>query len=188
MKYAKVFLEKSPQRTTEILVEYYTGKYVPLKEQVQDSTVSQPKEQDGGFQSYLNTSLLQQLPYMGSASQSNTPTQNNSSPAKGTVQTSSPGEAGTIPLDLPKQYSLPKPRTAFSSFVDHPVEFTEFLEKILYDGESTGKLSENDRIDIYTTLFEIYLQRANASKIKDEKRKWEAKAKKIIESKEVAFP
>ncbi|KAF8544496.1 hypothetical protein BDD12DRAFT_815447 [Trichophaea hybrida] len=183
MKYAKVFLEKSPQRTTEILVEYYSGKYIPLKE-VKDSTVPQQKEQDGGFQSYLNASLLQQLPYMGSTSQSNTPTQNNGSPAKGTAQTSSPGEAGTIPLVLPKQYSPPKPRTAFSSFVDNPVEFIDFLEKILYHGESTGKLSENDRIDIYTTLFEIYLQRANVSKTKDEKRKWEAKAKKIIESKE----
>lgn len=91
-----------------------------------------------------------------------------------------------MPLNLPKPYTPPKPRTAFSSFVDHPAEFIEFLEKILQDGETTGKLGENDRVDIYTTLFEIYLQRASASKSKDEKRKWEAKAKKIIESKEAS--
>ncbi|KAA8913233.1 hypothetical protein FN846DRAFT_902926 [Sphaerosporella brunnea] len=184
MKYARVFLQKAPQSTTDALVEYYTGRYIPRKKETQGTAAPQAKQQDGGFQSYLNSSLLQQLPYMPGVSQTNTPTQAGASPAKGTAQTPSPGETGTKPLDLPKQYQIPKPRTAFSSFVDHPVEFVDFLERILQDGESTGKLNENDRIDIYTTLFEIYLQRANATKNKDEKRKWEAKAKKIIESKE----
>jgi hypothetical protein len=185
MKYARIFLQKAPQSTTDSLVEYYTGRYVARKKEVQENTAPQPKQQDGGFQSYLNTSLLQQLPYMPGMSQTNTPTQSGTTPSKGTAGTSSPGEAGTKPLELPKQYTPPKPRTAFSSFVNHPVEFTDFLERILQDGEGTGKLSENDRIDIYTTLFEIYLQRANSTKDRDEKRKWEAKAKKIIESKEV---
>ena len=196
MKYARVFLEKAPQRTANILVEYYSGRFVPLKDEAPDTAPApQQREQDGMFQTYLNTSLLQQLPYMGSAS--NTPTQNNSSPSKGGAsaasaasaaadRSSSPGGAGQVPLNLPKPYTPPKPRTAFSSFVDHPAEFIEFLEKILQDGETTGKLGENDRVDIYTTLFEIYLQRASASKSKDEKRKWEAKAKKIIESKEAS--
>lgn len=203
MKYARAFLERAPQRTTGILVEYYSGKFAPLKE-VPETALPQQREQDGVFQTYLNTSLLQQLPYMGSSS--NTPTQNNSSPSKGgasaagaaagsgggsgggsaAARSSSPGGAGQVPLRLPKPYTPPKPRTAFSSFVDHPAEFTEFLEKILQDGEATGKLGESDRVDIYTTLFEIYLQRASASKSKDEKRKWEAKAKKIIESKEAS--
>jgi len=187
MRYSRVFLQKAAQQTTEMLVEYYTGKYVPRKKPVLENTETQQREHDGGFQSYLNTSLLQQLPYMGGNSQSNTPTRNGGSAAE-TAPTESPGEDGTVPLVLPKQYPLPKPRTAFSSFVDHPAEFIEFLEMILQDGESTGKLGENDRVDIYSTLFEIYLQSANATKSKDEKRKWEAKAKKIIECKEVSNP
>jgi tetratricopeptide (TPR) repeat protein len=187
MKYARIFLDKQPQRTTGLMVEYYTGRYVPMKKDLPIEHVApDPIPQDSVFQSYLNTSLLQQLPYMGT-SQTNTPSQSNTMAT--TAATTSPGEgAGAIPLPLPpKPYTAPKPRTAFSSFVDHPVEFIEFLEKVLDDGEATGKLSENDRVDIYTTLFEIYLQRANSCKSKEEKRWWEAKAKKIIEAKEVGF-
>jgi tetratricopeptide (TPR) repeat protein len=186
MKYARVFLQKVPEAVTDVLVEYYIGEYVPKKPEPQDSTgQTQQKEQDGKFQSYINTSLLQQLPYMGGASQSNTPTHNTGSPAKPGTQNATPEDGATIPLALPIHYTRPKPRTAFSSFVDHSKEFINFLEKILQHGESTGKLSESDRVDIYTTLFEIYLQRANDVKGRDEKRKWEAKAKKIIESREV---
>lgn len=184
MRYSRIFLQKAPRPTTEMLVEYYTGRYVPRTKPAVETTEPQQREHDGGFQSYLNTSLLQQLPYMGGSSQSNTPVRNGGS-AAGTAPTESPEEGGAVPLVLPKQYPLPKPRTAFSSFVDHPAEFIEFLERILQDGESTGRLGENDRVDIYSTLFEIYLHSANATKTKDEKRKWEAKAKKIIESKEV---
>lgn len=182
MKYARVFLQEAPKPTTEFMVEYYTGTYVQHKKPVPVTATDAPEEQSGGFQSYLNTSLLQQLSYMGGSALS-TPTQNNSA----VKSNGSPEEGGTVPLDLPKQYAVPKPRTAFSSFVDHPVEFIEFLEKILHDGEASDRLGENDRVDIYTTLFEIYLQRANASKSKGEKREWEFKAKKIIESKEVGL-
>ncbi|KAI5787116.1 hypothetical protein EDC01DRAFT_617888, partial [Geopyxis carbonaria] len=105
-------------------------------------------------------------------------------PRKKGQQQNSPGEGTTIPLDLPKPYRPPKPRTAFSCFVDHPEEFIDFLEKILESGERLGKINEIDRIEIYTTLFEMYLQRANEAKSKDDKKRWESKAKKIIESKE----
>jgi tetratricopeptide (TPR) repeat protein len=190
MKYARVFLREIPDRVTDALVGYYTGKYVPGKKSVSIVSGQQPKEQDGMFQLYLNTSLLQQLPYMGGGgTQPSTPTQDSALSTKGNnTQPTSSGDPSTIPLEIPKhQYTPPKPRTAFSSFVDHPKEFVNFLEKILKDGEAAGKLGESDRIDIYTTLFEMFLQRASDSKARDEKLKWEAKAKEIIESKNVRF-
>ncbi|KAA8565979.1 hypothetical protein EYC84_009783 [Monilinia fructicola] len=51
---------------------------------------------------------------------------------------------------LPPAYSPPQPRTAFSSFVDHPEEFIVFLEACLKE----PGLKERDKIDLYTTLFE----------------------------------
>ena len=77
-------------------------------------------------------------------------------------------------------YSLPKPRTAFALFVDHPKEFIVFLEACLEQKD----IEEADRKDLYTTLFEMYLETASATKA-PEKEVWEAKAKTLIDGKDV---
>ncbi|KAI5852990.1 hypothetical protein DFP73DRAFT_25898 [Morchella snyderi] len=167
MKYARTFLKETPERTTDFFVEYYTGRYFPGNK-VTSEIQTQHGKHESGIQSYLNATLLQQLPYMG-----------------GGVGKSTTSEGTTVPLVLPKAYNIPKPRTAFSSFVEHPKEFVQFLERVLeIETGGYGTMNEGDRTDIYTTLFEIYLQRANEEEKKEEKEKWEAKAKKIIESKE----
>lgn len=58
-----------------------------------------------------------------------------------------------------------------------------FLENILSRGDEKD-LKQVDKVDIYTTLFEMYLGRARESKNTTEREEWESKAKKIIESKE----
>lgn len=182
MKYARTFLKEVPAPTTDFFVEYYSGRYFPGDKNTSESQAQHKSET--GLQSYLNTTLLQQLPYMGGGTNAtNTPTNPTTNSTPKTAPESATGEI-TIPLVLPKSYKPPRPRTAFSSFVEHPKEFIIFLERVLENAEG-GTMNESDRVDIYTTLFEIYLQRANDEDEKEEKEKWEAKAKKIIESKQV---
>lgn len=76
------------------------------------------------------------------------------------------------------KYDVPKPRGAFSAFVDHPDEFIKFLEACI----DANALSDSDRTDVYTTLFEMYLHNASGSQGKD-KAEWETKAKELVESK-----
>jgi hypothetical protein len=80
-------------------------------------------------------------------------------------------------------YEVPKPRTAFSAFVDHPQEFIDFLESLVQQPD----LKEESKVDIFTTLFEMYLDTANSKKDATEKQEWEKKAKKLIEGKDVSL-
>lgn len=85
----------------------------------------------------------------------------------------------TFAISGPK-YTPPQPRTAFSSFVDHPDEFILFLEACLKEKD----LRERDKVDLYTTLFEMYLYKSN-EKNSHNKEEWEAKAKRFIEDKDI---
>jgi hypothetical protein len=80
-------------------------------------------------------------------------------------------------------YTVPKPRTAFSSFVDRPNEFVTFLEALIKQQD----LKEEDKVDLYTTLFEMYLDTAKSRRDPSEKQEWEEKAKKLIQGKEVSI-
>lgn len=87
------------------------------------------------------------------------------------------------PEELPPDYKIPKPRSAFSSFVDHPQEFITFLEALIKQSD----LKEEDKIDLYTTLFEMYLDTASRKKDIGEKQEWENNAKKLIQGKDVRY-
>ncbi|KAK9237765.1 hypothetical protein V1525DRAFT_403283 [Lipomyces kononenkoae] len=78
-----------------------------------------------------------------------------------------------------RDYKIPKPRTAFATFVDRPEELIVFLEACIAHHRVVGGQA-SDEADLYTTLFEMYLQRAEASATEDEKHKWEEKAKVLI--------
>jgi hypothetical protein len=80
----------------------------------------------------------------------------------------------------PPVYDIPKPRTAFSAFVDHPDEFINFLESCI----AAEKIAEADKADLYSTLFEMYLHCASGKK-DEERRLWENRAKSLIETKKV---
>jgi len=74
------------------------------------------------------------------------------------------------------EYDIPKPRKAFSSFVDHPDQFILFLESCVESDE----MMEENKSDLYTTLFEMYLQMAT-TKTGLDKDQWEKKAKSMVE-------
>lgn len=115
------------------------------------------------------------LPYMNTTAVASPPTQGN------LVPTVSDNEIVEDVDQIPAaQYTPPGPRTAFSSFVDHSDEFIVFLEACLEEKH----IKEQDKIDLYTTLFEMYLHKAGEKKGSNRK-EWEAKAKKLIEGKDI---
>lgn len=178
-KYARVFIENCPGEATKLFVDYYTGKYKPRRTPLPASDLTGPNA--GGFaagaaSAVQNLSNLLPLPYMNPAAVTGSNTPANDRPTM---------SDRTLVLDednfpAPK-YTPPPPRTAFSSFIDHPDEFILFLEACLEEKE----LKTADRTDLYTTLFEMYLYKAGQKKEQNNREEWEAKAKKLIEGDKV---
>ncbi|ORY56078.1 vacuolar membrane protein [Pseudomassariella vexata] len=180
MKYARVLLEHCPKDATQIFIDYYTGKYRPKIHMVKIDEV--PSAAGGRFgelavgtvSAMQNLSNLLPLPYMNTSAIASPATQGNVqtvSDSEVLVDPDSPGES-------PK-YNPPAPRTAFSSFIDHPDEFIVFLEACLKE----ESLNDTDKSDLYTTLFEMYLHKA--SKKSEQREEWEFKAKKLISGRDL---
>ncbi len=169
MKYARVLLEHCPKDTTQLFIDYYTGRYRPKK--MEDVAVpADPTLQSGAIAAVQN--LASYLPYV------NTAIPGLAGEQKAATSEAQPPEPDTVPP--PPDYIVPRPRTAFSSFIDHPDEFIVFLEACLKEEH----LEEGDKIDLYTTMFEMYLDKAK-DKNGAGKEQWETKAKELIEGKEV---
>jgi len=175
MKYATVLLEHRPRDTTQIFIDYYTGRFRPKKDAI--VVPNAPTSQGMGIASSAvqNLAALLPLPYMN--------TNAIQSPASAGEQKPTLSQAQIIETNIdepPPEYKVPKPRTAFSAFVDHAAEFVIFLEACI----KADELNEDDKGDLYTTLFEMYLHTANSKK-DSEREEWETKAKKLVEGKDV---
>lgn len=174
VKYARVLLEHCPKDATQIFIDYYTGVY--------QSKTDPPKGIQGaaavtGQSAVQNLASFIPLPYR-QASIAPSPA------AIGTPQVIQQRADDNVAetARIAEDYDVPKPRTAFASFVDHPQEFIVFLEACLNQKDT----QENDKVDLYTTLFEVYLETANSRKGLD-REEWEAKAKRLIDRKEVSI-
>lgn len=172
MKYARVLIEHCPKDATRLFIDYYTGQYRPKLEppaSVEPATATTAGGLAAGAASAVqNLTNLLPLPYMSTAVASPA-SQGNIKPPVTDAQTPA-GEDQPAP-----DYTPPPPRTAFSSFIDHPDEFIVFLEACLKEGTPAAA---SDKTDLYTTLFEMYLHKA--SEKKGEREEWEAKAKALI--------
>ncbi|KAK2592496.1 Vacuolar protein sorting-associated protein 11 [Conoideocrella luteorostrata] len=178
-KYARVLIEHCPEAATKLFVIYYTGKYRPLKMIV---PITGETPSTGGFTSgaasaVQNLSSYLPFPYRNTSTGATpaTPSNNKVLAQNGAMPPNEDDEDHP-----PPKYTVPAPRTAFSSFIDHPDEFITFLEACL---EEDG-LKDSDRSDLYTTLFEMYLYKAGEKK-GHHREEWEAKAKKLIEGEHV---
>lgn len=167
MKYARVLLAHCPEQTTELFKAYYTGQYRPHTE------VEPPAEPQAQPASTVQ-SLAGLLPLRYVTGSSGTSTQ----------QPAPENAAEESHEEEPPKYEIPKPRTAFSAFVDHPQEFVAFLETLVQQPD----LATDARVDLFTTLFEMYLDAAKGKKDAASKQEWEDKAKKLIEGKDVSMP
>lgn len=178
MKYATVLLEHCSKDTTQLFIDYYTGQFRPKKDAV--VVPNAPSTQQGpgiATTAVQNLAALLPLPYMN--------TNAVQSPSSLNEQKTTMSQAQIVETSLnepPAIYEVPTPRTAFSAFVDHPSHFIVFLEACI----KSDRLSENDKNDIYTTLFEMYIHAADGKK-DHEKEEWHKKAKQLVENKSVSF-
>jgi len=179
MKYGTVLLEHCPAEMTQLFIDYFNGTFRPK----QDAVIVQetPVEQEGGRLGTMATSAVQNLaallplPYMN-ASAVQTP----SSGSNGQIATRSQSQVvETLTEGEYIEYEVPKPRVAFSAFIDHPEQFITFLEACIAYEDVTPA----NKTDLNTTLFEIYLHKASISGA-DDKDEYEKKAKALIESKD----
>ncbi|RHZ58245.1 tethering complex subunit PEP5 [Aspergillus thermomutatus] len=163
MKYARVLLANCPQETTELFMAYYKGQYRPRTEvEVPAAPQTQPTSTLQSLAGFLPLSLI-----------------NAGSGAKAEKPKDILDEETKIAESTPS-YEIPRPRTAFSAFVGRPQEFIAFLESLI-----DLEILKEDKVDIYTTLFEMYLDTANRKKDSAEKEEWENKAKTLIEGKDI---
>lgn len=179
MKYATVLLQHLPKDTTQLFIDYYTANFRPKKDAI---VIPNAPSSGGGIGMGLgvassavqNLAALLPLPYMNTNALASPP----SGEQKSTMSQAQIIETNTD--DPPPEYKVPKPRTAFSAFVDHPQEFIVFLEACI----KSESLREDDKVDLYTTLFEMYLHTASLKK-DGERQAWETKAKKLVEGKDI---
>ena len=167
MRYARVLLEHCPKDATQIFIDYFTGKYKP-------KTESQPlaiDTQSTGRGLPALTAFIP-LPYRQASTHNTSESQ--------TLDGDSKDSQGKDDGEPSPNYRVPKPRTAFSAFVDHPEEFITFLEAC---AKQKG-LPELDQVELHTTLFEMYLDAA-ARRSGSEKAEFETKARGLIDGKNV---
>jgi len=174
MKYATALLERCSKDTTQLFIDYYTGNFRPKKDAIviPNAPVSSSMGMGLGVASSAvqNLAALLPLPYMNTTAVA-------SPPAGESKSTMSQAQVIETSTDEPSpEYQIPKPRTAFSAFVDRPQEFIVFLEACI----ASEDLQEDDKIDLYTALFEMYLHTASSKK-DGERQEWENKAKKLVE-------
>lgn len=181
MKYGTVLLAHCPEDTTQLFIDYFTGKFRPK----QDAVIVQETpavSESGGFGTAAKSAVqnLAALVPLPNINMSANPMQWAASTNTEKTTVSQAQVVETTTEDEFVEYEIPKPRNAFSAFVDHPDEFIVFLEACI---DSDGVKSES-RTDLYTTLFEMYLHKASTTK-SEEKTEWERKAKQLIASKDV---
>lgn len=170
-KYAAVLLEHCPEDATQLFIDYYTGKFQPKKDAVIVTEVPASRPATSFATSAVqNLAVLLPLPYMSLDSSAR--------PSSSDKQTET-RVVESVSEDPVPVYDIPKPRTAFTGFLDHPEEFRTFLEACV----ASKTLKDEDEKSVYTALLEMYLQAAQKS-TGAEKEGWEQKARDLIKGKD----
>ncbi|OQO09495.1 hypothetical protein B0A48_04897 [Cryoendolithus antarcticus] len=172
-KYGTVLLEHCPIEATQIFIDYFTGTFRPKKDTVIIQETPTDQERGGGFvttatSAVQNLAALIPLPYMNSSSV-HSPSDGETQKQAQIIETTMPGEF--------VEYEVPKPRVAFSAFIDHPDAFITFLEALL----ASEDLQSSHESELTATLFELYLHKASATR-NEEKTEYERRARALIES------
>jgi vacuolar protein sorting-associated protein 11 len=164
MKYARSLLHHCPDETSRLFIDYYTGRYEPKQDVPAVEDVQ--AQSGGGASQYL--SALWQVPFMSRQGTSDSTKVQSPPDANG---------ADVVEEATPEPtYTPPRPRTAFSAFIDSPTKFIIFLEALMQQ----PNLPPADRSDLATTLFEMYLDASRDTRDAAQKSTLEAKATKLI--------
>lgn len=177
MKFGTVLLEHCSREATRLFIDYFTGSFRPKKDAVivQEAPTTQESGGIGNMAQSAVQSLaaLIPLPYMSTSAAQTPPSRDESKTMVNQVIET------TTENDF-VDYDVPKPRVAFSAFIGHEEEFIDFLEACI----ESEDVKLEDKSELYTTLLEMYLHKASATRT-EEKTEWERKARALIESKSV---
>ncbi|ODQ66416.1 hypothetical protein NADFUDRAFT_69604 [Nadsonia fulvescens var. elongata DSM 6958] len=167
INHSRVLLDSFPNETTAILIELFTGKYVPGMK-IGNNKNTQLLEAISDNSSSITAPVIQSyrafMSYM-------TPHLNND-------ETTQENEITIDSKSYEPTYLPPQPRLIFSSFLNHPNEFIIFLEACISKFDYFGG-SSKDKSDLLSTLFEMYLELASQANTESEKFEWENKAKTL---------
>src|SRR2546430_2035760 len=133
MKYARILIEHCPKDATELFIDYYTGKYRPRRRAALPElpTPTGRGLASGAASAVQNLTNFLPLPYIGASVSAPPATQPTAPPGAG-----APPTGAETAQPTPPKYSPPSPRSAFSSFIEHPDEFIVFLEACLGDAST----------------------------------------------------
>lgn len=178
MKYATVLLEHESADETQFLIEYYTGIFQTRKDAIveQETPVTQPGYASRATTAVQNLASMIPLPYV------KTDFLRPSLSGSGEQPVTSQQVVETVTDSEFVEYDVPKPRTSFAAFVDHPDQFIRFLEACI----ESENIVDEDRIDLYGTLFEMYLSKAKGGD-SAEKEKWQQKAEALVKEKDITL-
>ncbi|KAL3237686.1 tethering complex subunit PEP5 RNJ42_00673 [Nakaseomyces bracarensis] len=166
IKFAKKLLTVAPNETNLLLIDVFTGKYKPIKydadlDSITSERESSPDEKQPVFYSYKTffnyMNPLSDRASILSGNTSNEVTENNDQPT----------------------YHPPKPSLVFNAFLSKPFQFVVFLEACL-DSYNKFEGFDNDKQEILTTLYDLYLSLANED-VQERKAEWKRKANQIYE-------
>lgn len=163
--HSKSLLDSLPIETTELLINVFTGKYVPLeqpngplysKSQIKNNRPNQDEESFFPLNSYKAF-----LAYISGPSEEGVTSE------ESTLST----QSQPVPTYLP-----PKPSLIFPSYINNPNEFVIFLEACIETFERYQS-NINNKKELLMTLLEMYL---SLSKTEDKKDTWITKAKDLV--------
>ncbi|CAH2350663.1 E3 ubiquitin-protein ligase Pep5p [[Candida] railenensis] len=164
IEYSKILLDNSPIETTELLINVFTGKYMPQEENEPEVEVygHDSRALHSGITSIPINSYKNFVTYL-SGSENNDPMDGENTSLNGSSNKPS------APTYLP-----PRPSLIFPSFINNPNEFVVFLEACI---ETFDKYQGNinDKKELLMTLFEMYL-----SLSKDPDDEWKEKANALL--------
>ncbi|KAH3672765.1 hypothetical protein WICMUC_004171 [Wickerhamomyces mucosus] len=181
VEYARLLLDSSPNITTLLLIDVFTGKYIPQKIDLQEIDLTDDKENSPvliqSYKAFAN--------FMSNAASVATNAAETVANAAVQVATNNSNDNSTDSFtpeeDFRPTYQPPRPRIIFPSFVSKPNEFVIFLEACA-ESYDIFEGNEKDKNDILITLFELYLTIGNNSDDNETKKIWENKAIELAKS------
>ncbi|CAK7905975.1 E3 ubiquitin-protein ligase Pep5p [[Candida] anglica] len=171
--YSKYLLDNLPIETTELLINVFTGHYVPQEQELKPFEATVTLETNGHDDSVNEENEEHHFPINS---------------YKNFLTYISLGESSEDQEEVSKQpssptYLPPRPTLIFPSFTTHPNEFVVFLEACV-EAFDRYQGNINDKTDLLMTLYEMYLTLGSQKDASDE---WSTKAKQLVDTYSTLF-
>lgn len=170
IQHSRQLLKVLPVDTTALLISIFTGRFVPVHQEI---TISPPKAEPD-----VASALAAPVLHSYRAFVNYLANRGGEEPSQDAESDSKSSHSGNSTIPPGPTYQPPRPRLIFSSFVDHPYEFVIFLEACIERYHEFGA-DDKSKMDLISTLFEMYLTLGTKATNEEDRKHWEAKAKEL---------